>query len=185
MACRHGRRRARPVANPRVVPSTSPGCAEAPRSTRGIRSRGGGVVRDARDRRSSRGRRPIRRRISRQLTHVGSSRSHSILSRRTTRAAINRIAASSSRGCRQLRGCRGRRHGVRRQGEEAGASSSASTTPSSPARVRRRTRTCSSDSASRRTRCAPASDPFGIRTVPRRIPPHRPRPRRCDGPRRG
>jgi acetolactate decarboxylase len=32
---------------------------------------------------------------------------------------------------------------------------------------------CSSDSASRRTRCAPASDAFGIRTVPRRIPPHR------------
>ena len=32
--------------------------------------------------------------------------------------------------------------------------------------------------------CA-ASDAFGIRTAPRRIPPHRPRPRRCDGPRRG
>ena len=38
---------------------------------------------------------------------------------------------------------------------------------------------------SRRRRCAPTSDAFGIRTVPRRIPPHRPRPRRCDGPRRG
>jgi hypothetical protein len=29
------------------------------------------------------------------------------------------------------------------------------------------------------------SDRFGVKTVPRRIPPHRPRPRRCDGPRRG
>jgi hypothetical protein len=41
------------------------------------------VVRDALGRRSSRGRRPTPRRISRQLTHVGSSRSPSILSRRT------------------------------------------------------------------------------------------------------
>jgi hypothetical protein len=35
-------------------------------------------------------------------------------------------------------------------------------------RVRRRARACSSDSASRRTRYAPASDAFGIRTVLRR-----------------
>ena len=40
-------------------------------------------MRDALGRRSSRGRRPTRRRISRQLTYVGSSRSPSILSRRT------------------------------------------------------------------------------------------------------
>ena len=86
------------------------------------------------------------------------------------------VAASSTRGAAARHGARGR---VRRRPARRWRP------PSSHTKVRRRASTCSSDSASRRTRCAPASDAFGIRTVPRRIPIHRPRPRRCDGPRRG
>jgi hypothetical protein len=81
-ACRHGRRRAR-QSRPLSRPFHQSGCAEAHRSTRASDRVVGGVLRDALGRRSSRGRRPTRRRISRQLTHVGSSKSPSILSRRT------------------------------------------------------------------------------------------------------